>query len=64
MVKLFRLVKRENKINYKILAFLVSYNYRLVRIYSYYAIIKGANITFYRYPIYIFDFIALDSKEK
>jgi hypothetical protein len=64
IVELFRLIKREKELYQEILAFLVSYNHRTVRIYGYYLIIDENKTTFYRYPIYEFSFIALDSKEK
>jgi hypothetical protein len=64
IIELFRLVKREKELYREILAFLVSYNYRTVRIYGYYPVIDGNKTTFYRYPIYEFSFTALDNKEK
>lgn len=64
VAELFRLVKREKEIYREILAFSISHNHRTVRIYSYYAEIKGAETKYYRHPIYTFDFTALDSKEK
>jgi mRNA-degrading endonuclease YafQ of YafQ-DinJ toxin-antitoxin module len=62
--KLFRLVKRGEEINRKILAFSVSHNHRSVRIYSHYAVLDGPKTTYYRYPIHKFSFTALDGKEK
>lgn len=38
--------------------------HRTVRIYGHYTLIDGNNATFYRHPIHIFDFTALDGKEK
>jgi hypothetical protein len=35
-----------------------------VRIYGHYPVIDGPKTTFYRHPIYTFDFTALDGKEK
>jgi len=64
IIELFKLIKREKELYREILAFLVSHNHRIVKIYSYYLIIDGNKITFYRYPIYKFSFIALNSKEK
>jgi hypothetical protein len=64
MVELFRLVKREQELYREILAFLISHDYRTVRIYSYYLIISRDETTFYRHPIRIFDFTELDGKEK
>ncbi|KAF2789400.1 hypothetical protein K505DRAFT_352608 [Melanomma pulvis-pyrius CBS 109.77] len=40
VVELFRLVKREKEISRKILAFAISHNYTLVRIYSLYAVLS------------------------
>jgi len=64
IVELFRLVKREKELHWEILAFLISHNHRTVRIYGHYPRIDGKKTTFYRHPIYTFDFIALDGKEK
>jgi len=57
-------VKREKELHREILAFLISHDYRSVRFYGHYAIIEEDKTTFYRYPIYIFDFTALDGKDK
>lgn len=41
IIELFRLVKREKELYREILAFLVSYNNRTVRIYGHYPVING-----------------------
>ncbi|KAH6665192.1 hypothetical protein B0J14DRAFT_620938 [Halenospora varia] len=64
IVELFKLVKREKELYQEILAFSISYNHRTVRIYGHYPIIDGNKTTFYRHPIYTFDFTALDGREK
>lgn len=64
IVELFRLVKREAEVNREILAFSVSHDNRLVRIYGHYAVIEGNKTTFYRHPIHEFSFVALDGKDK
>ncbi|KAG9228305.1 hypothetical protein BJ875DRAFT_527621 [Amylocarpus encephaloides] len=64
IVELFRLVKREKELYREILAFLISYDQRTVRIYGHYPIIKGNETTFYRHLIRTFDFTELDGKEK
>ena len=64
IIELFRLVKRENELYWEILAFSISYDYQIVRIYGYYPIIDGKKTTFYRYLIHEFSFTVLDSKEK
>lgn len=56
IVDFFRLVKRENEVNQQILAFSISHNERNVRIYSHYAVIKGKDTEYYRYPIDDFSF--------
>ncbi|TGO31756.1 hypothetical protein BHYA_0417g00020 [Botrytis hyacinthi] len=63
-VELFRLVKREKELHREILAFSISHDHRIVRIYGHYPIIDGEKTTFYRHPIHTFDFTALDGKEK
>jgi hypothetical protein len=55
IVELFRLVERETELHQEILAFLISHNYRRVRIYGHYPTINGNKTTFYCHPIYTFD---------
>jgi hypothetical protein len=64
IVELFRLVKREKELHQEILAFSISHDHRIVRIYGHYPIIKGNETTYYRHPIHTFDFTALDGREK
>ncbi len=64
VVELFRLVKREKELYWEILAFLVSHDYWIVRIYSHYPVIDRNKTTFYCHLIYEFSFMALDGKEK
>ena len=64
IVELFRLMKHEKELHWEILAFLVLYNDRTVRICSHYPMIDGKKTTFYHYPIHEFSFMELDSKEK
>lgn len=64
VTKLFRAVKRENKGHRQILAYLISHDYGLVRIYGHYAVINGKNTMYYRYPIRECFFTELDGKEK
>ena len=64
VVELYKAVKRKKELYREILAYLISHNYRSVRIYGYYAIIEEDNTTFYRHLIYTFDFTALDGKDK
>lgn len=64
LVVLFRYVKQEKELDRQILAFSVSHDHRSVRIYGHYPVIKGDKTTFYRHPIHMFDFTALDGKEK
>ena len=64
LIELFRSVRREKELNREILAFSISHDHRLVRIYGHYPVIEEDKITFYRHPIHEFSFIALDGKEK
>jgi hypothetical protein len=64
VVELFRLVKREKELHREILAFSISHDHETVRIYGHYPMINGNKTTFYRHPIYKFDFTELDGKEK
>ncbi|KAK2732721.1 hypothetical protein FQN55_003942 [Onygenales sp. PD_40] len=51
VVRLFRLVKRENELHRQILAFSVSHDHRTVRIYGHYPVIDGERTTYYRHSI-------------
>ncbi|KJZ70771.1 hypothetical protein HIM_09855 [Hirsutella minnesotensis 3608] len=64
IAELFRLVDREEEINRQILAFSISHDHRLVRIYGHYPVIQGKDIKYYRQPIHTFDFTTLDGKDK
>jgi hypothetical protein len=64
IVELFRLIKRKKELHWEILAFLISHDHEIVRIYGHYPVINRDETTFYRHPIYKFDFTELDGKEK
>jgi len=64
VVELFKLVEREKELYREILAFSVSHDHWMVRIYGYYPVIDGKKTTFYRHPTHTFDFTSLDRKEK
>ncbi|KAL2190368.1 hypothetical protein L209DRAFT_750445 [Thermothelomyces heterothallicus CBS 203.75] len=64
IVELFRIVKREDELNRKILAFSISHNHQSVRIYGHYLVIAGKDTKYYRHPIRTFDFTELDGKDK
>ncbi|KAL8698607.1 MAG: hypothetical protein Q9201_006476 [Fulgogasparrea decipioides] len=64
VVELYKAVKREKELHREILAFSISHDHRAVRMYGHYPIIEGDKTTFYRYPIHMFDFTALDGKER
>ena len=64
VVELYRSVKREKELNQEILAFSISHDHRLVRIYGHYPVIDGDKVTYYRHPIHEFSFTALEGKDK
>ena len=64
VVELFRAVKREDEVHREILAFSISHDHRLVRIYGHYAVIAEKDVKYYRHPIRAFDFTELDGKGK
>ncbi|KAL9120227.1 MAG: hypothetical protein Q9187_003218, partial [Circinaria calcarea] len=64
IVELFKLVKREDELNQEILAFSISHDAKIVRIYGHYALIKDRAATFYRHPIHSFDFTAQNGRDK
>ncbi|KAK3336927.1 hypothetical protein B0T19DRAFT_350815 [Cercophora scortea] len=64
IAELFRVLGREDEVNRKILAFSISHDHRLVRIYGHYPVITGEDIKYYRHPIHEFSFTALDGKDR
>jgi hypothetical protein len=64
IVELFRVVKREKELHQEILAFSISHDHSSVRIYGHYPIVNENKTTFYRHPIYKFDFTTMEGKEK
>ena len=64
IVQLYKAVSREKEIDKKILAFSISHNNDMVRIYGYYALIQEDRTSSYCYGIHKFHFTALDGKEK
>lgn len=64
IVELSRRVKRQEELHQTILAFSVSHDNAMVRIYGHYPLIDGKNTSYHRHPIHKFDITALDGKEK
>lgn len=64
VVELFRLVKREDQLHRKILAFSISHDNQAIRIYGHYPVIDRDKTTFYRHNIKNFDFTSEEGKEK
>jgi hypothetical protein len=64
IVELFRAVKREGEVDRQILAFSISHDHRLVRIYGHYPVIDGKDTKYYRHPIREFSFTELDGRDK
>ncbi|KAL7928500.1 hypothetical protein V8C35DRAFT_325907 [Trichoderma chlorosporum] len=64
VAELFRAVKREDEVHRQILAFSVSHNHCMVRIYGHYPVIKDGHVKYYRHLIRGFGFTELDGKEK
>ena len=64
IVELFKVVNRESELHREILAFSISHDASIVRIYGHYALVKERELTFWRHPIRIFDFTEQDGKEK
>jgi hypothetical protein len=63
IVKLFRLVKREDEVNRQILVFSISHDHQSVRIYGHYPITDKKD-SYYCHPIRKFDFTELDGRDK
>ncbi|KAK0858002.1 hypothetical protein LTR87_017820 [Friedmanniomyces endolithicus] len=64
VVELFRLAKREKEVDQEILAFSMSHDHSMVRIYGHYPVIEGKNTAFYWHHIRKFDFTEQDGKER
>ncbi|MCJ1345742.1 hypothetical protein MMC31_003951 [Peltigera leucophlebia] len=64
VVELYKLVGREKELNREILAFSISHDHSMVRIYGHYALIQDDKTTFYRHPVDAFDFTTRDGREK
>ena len=65
VVELYKAVRREKELHRQILAFSISHDHRLVRIYGHYAIIGDEKEkTFYHYPIAEFDFTSKQGEHK
>ena len=63
-MELFKLVNREDELHRRILAFSISHDASIVRIYGHYALIKDRTAEFYRHPINSFDFTTQNGKDK
>lgn len=64
VVELYRAVKRERELDREILAFSISHDHRMVRIYGHYAAIDGNKSSFYCHPIKTVDFTSEEGKDK
>ena len=64
VIELYRVVKCEKELYREILAFSISDDYSLVRIYGHYAIIGDDSTSFYRHSIKTFDFTSEDGMNK
>lgn len=64
VVELFRAVKREEEVNRQILAFSISHDHRMVRIYGHYPVMDGKDTKYYRHLIREFGFTEMEGREK
>ncbi|ESZ92435.1 hypothetical protein SBOR_7194 [Sclerotinia borealis F-4128] len=64
IVELFKLVGREEELHREILAFSISHDHQIVRIYGHYPVIDGKQTTFYRHPIHQFFLTAINGKDR
>ena len=64
IVDLFKLVNREDELHRKILAFSISHDASIVRIYGHYALIENRTATYYRHSIREFSFTSENGKDK
>lgn len=63
-VELFRAVKRETELHREILAFSISHDHEIVKIYGHYPVIDGQETRFYRHPIHVFSFKVLGGRDR
>ena len=64
VVELYRLVGRQQELHREILAFSISHDCHVAKIFGHYAIIDGKQTTFFRHPIRQFFFQDLEGREK
>ncbi|KAI9804096.1 MAG: hypothetical protein M1825_001498 [Sarcosagium campestre] len=64
VVELYRAVSRQDELHQQILAFSISHDHRVVRIYGHFALTTGEDTRFYRHLINSFDIMALDGRNK
>lgn len=64
LVQLYRASSRVEELDRKILAFSISHDHSMVKIYGHYALIENEKATFYRHLIRSFDFTELNGKER
>lgn len=64
IVELFRAVSRQNELHRKTLAFSISHDHEVVRIYGHYPLIDGGKTSFYRHSIHKFQFTVFEGEEK
>ncbi|PGH35294.1 hypothetical protein GX50_01874 [[Emmonsia] crescens] len=57
-------VKHEKELHQQILAFSISHDHQMIRIYGHYPIINEEKTTYYRHSIREFSFAELDGREK
>ncbi|KAL9101859.1 MAG: hypothetical protein Q9163_002926 [Psora crenata] len=64
IVQLFQLAEREKDLDGEVLTFSVSHDHRAVRIYGYYPVIVGQDVSVYRHEIYDFSFVTAGGRER
>lgn len=64
VVELYRAVSRQDELHREVLAFSVSHDHELVKIYGHYPLIDGKDTSFYRYPIGQLCITDQDGKDK
>ena len=65
VLELFKLAKRDQELNGKLLTFSITHDHRTVRLYGHYPIIDNSKTTkIYRHAIHTYDITALDGKDR
>jgi hypothetical protein len=64
IVELFRLANRAHELHWEVLAFSISYDHEIVRIYEDFLVIKGIRVTYWQHVLRKYNFTKWKSMKK